>query len=215
MGWWEAHEVKKGKCEVLHLWWNDPMQQAGANWMKFGFAEEDLRLLVDKLNMSQQHALIIKKTSQILGCIITHLVSRSKKFSLFGTCKNWQYCVYRFRLSSSRKTLMYLSKVSGCLPTWSGGWHMWIMKIVLNELDLFGQGKISWREAIYRCLTGGYEEDRTKCLEVCNDMTRVNRHKLQHEKFCLYIWKKNHSEGNQTLEQAAHRVSGIFILGSI
>ena len=85
----------------------------------------------------------------------------------------------------------------------------------MRELDLFGLGKIRLRVAVYTCLTGGYEEDRTRLLEVSNDRTRVNRHKLQHEKFCLYIWKKSHSVGNQTLEQAAHRVCGISILGSI
>lgn len=83
--------------------------------MKFGFAEED-----KKLNMSQQRALIIKKTNQILGYIITNIASRS----LYLAPVRIDSVVYRFRLSSSRKTLMYLSKASGCLPMWSGGWHI-------------------------------------------------------------------------------------------
>lgn len=56
--------------------------------MKFGFAKEDLRVLLDiNFNMTQQHALIIMKTNQILVCIIVNVSSRSKKYycSLFGT----------------------------------------------------------------------------------------------------------------------------------
>lgn len=214
-GWWETHEVQKGRCEVLPVWWNNPMQQAGASWMKFGFAQEDFRVLVDsKLNQSQQYALIIKKTDQILGCIITNVASMSKKYCLYLSPARTDSVVYRFRLSSRRKTLMHLSKASRCLLTWSGVLHIWSMR-GLRELDLFGLGKKRLRGAVYRRLTGGYEEDRTSILEVCSDRTRDHGHKQQPEKFCLYIWKKSHSGGNQTLEQAAHKVCGISILGSI
>lgn len=48
-----ALNFRTGKYKVLHLGWNSPMQQDGlrAGCMERGFAEKDLRLLVDYSNM--------------------------------------------------------------------------------------------------------------------------------------------------------------------
>jgi len=40
---------------------------AGANWLESNFAGENLGFLVDKLNMSQQCALLAKKAKQPPG----------------------------------------------------------------------------------------------------------------------------------------------------
>lgn len=49
----------------------------GATWRESSFAENCLQVLVDKkLNMIHQHALAMKMTSNILGCISRSMDSR-------------------------------------------------------------------------------------------------------------------------------------------
>lgn len=62
----------KGKCQVLHLWKNNSMHQyvQEGKCLERSFAKKNLGVLVDnKLTMSQQHALIAKDTTYILGCV--------------------------------------------------------------------------------------------------------------------------------------------------
>jgi len=65
-------EFKTGKCKVLHLGRHSAVHQCrlGTKWLQSSLAEEDLKVLLDKkLNMSQQHALEVNKSNNILGCI--------------------------------------------------------------------------------------------------------------------------------------------------
>ncbi|KAK4830053.1 hypothetical protein QYF61_008391 [Mycteria americana] len=63
-------KFNNGKCQVLHLGRNNPRhQQAGTNQLESTFTEEDMGILVDKLTMSHQYALMAKKVHSILGCI--------------------------------------------------------------------------------------------------------------------------------------------------
>ncbi|CAM4617638.1 unnamed protein product [Caretta caretta] len=71
----------KDKCRVLHLRQKNPMNcyRLGTQWLGSSSAEKDLRVTVDeKLNMSQQCALVAKKANGILGCISRGIASRSR-----------------------------------------------------------------------------------------------------------------------------------------
>jgi len=61
----------KGECSVLHLGRNNHIHQCrlGADMMERRCAEKDLGVLIDnRLAVSQQCALVAKKTDGILRC---------------------------------------------------------------------------------------------------------------------------------------------------
>jgi len=78
-------KFNKGKFRVLQLGRNDPMHQyrLGSDLLESNSVEMDLGvLIVDKLPMSQQRALIAKKASGILVCIRRREASRSREVFL-------------------------------------------------------------------------------------------------------------------------------------
>jgi len=78
-------KFNKSKCRVLHLGRNNSMHlyRIEADLLESSYAERDLGVLVDdRLTMSQQHALIAKKASDILGCIKKSVASKSREVLL-------------------------------------------------------------------------------------------------------------------------------------
>ncbi|KAK4818452.1 hypothetical protein QYF61_013658 [Mycteria americana] len=87
----------KGKCEVLHLGFDNFMLQKSlvTNQLESSFSEKGLEVLIDKeLNMSQQCTLVAKKKPPAYSCIRKMVVQQVEGDdpSLISTSKIYLEC---------------------------------------------------------------------------------------------------------------------------
>ncbi|XP_077638367.1 triadin isoform X5 [Lonchura striata] len=193
-------KFNNAKCEVLHLVWGSPKNniRLGREWKEISAGEKDLGLLADeKLDMTQQCVLEVKKAICILGCIKSSMASTSKEviLSLYSSLvrPHLDYCVQDWEPQHKKDVDMLEQVQKGVIKLTTGLEHI----SYENRLREMGQFSLEKRRlrgyliTVFQYLTGACKRAKEGLFTTaCSDRTRENGFKLKEVGFSLDIREK-------------------------